>query len=56
MRDNMIFLSGVFDEEDFLESLFKQPSFTLKPAGLGSDLAAWRIAKDFGAKWGYLFY
>ena len=56
MRDNMISLSGVFNEEDFLESLFKQPSFTLKPGGLSWDPSAWKIAKDFGATWGYLFY
>jgi hypothetical protein len=56
MRDNMITLSGVFNEEDFLESLFKQPSFTLKPGGLSWDPAAWKIEKEFATKWGYLFY
>jgi Domain of unknown function (DUF3425) len=56
MRDNMITLSGVFNEEDFLEDLFKQPSFTLKPGGLSWDPAAWKIAQEFGTKWGYLFY
>lgn len=52
----MISLSGVFDEEDFLEDLFKQYSFILIPGGLSYDPGAWRIGKEFAFKWGYLFY
>jgi hypothetical protein len=56
MRDNMISLSGLFDEEVFLEDLFKEYSFTLVPGGLSYDPSAWRIGKEFALKWGYLFY
>lgn len=56
MRDNMISLSGLFDEEVFLQDLFKEYSFTLVPGGLSYDPGAWRIGKDFASKWGYLFY
>jgi hypothetical protein len=34
MCKNMISLSGVFNEEEFNEDLFKQPRFTLKLGGL----------------------
>jgi hypothetical protein len=50
MRDNMIILSGIFNEEHLLEDLFKQPSSTLKPGGLSWDPAVWKIAKEFRAK------
>ena len=57
MRDNMISLSGVFDEEAFLEDLFKHPSFVLRPGGRSYDPTAWVICnKDWATRWGFLFY
>ena len=56
MRDNMISFSGVFNEEDFLDELFKRDSFIVKPSGVSWDPASWKIAKDFATRWAYLFY
>ncbi|KIW31947.1 uncharacterized protein PV07_03533 [Cladophialophora immunda] len=56
MRDNMITLMGIIDEEEFLADLFCLTSFTLNPGAASWDPTAWKIGKDFSAKWGYLFY
>ncbi|KIX04503.1 uncharacterized protein Z518_05373 [Rhinocladiella mackenziei CBS 650.93] len=56
MRDNMITLMGIIDEEEFLGDLFCLTSFTLDPGAAPWDPRAWKIGKEFSAKWGYLFY
>jgi hypothetical protein len=56
MRDNMIILSGIIDAECFLDDLFCLASFTLSPGGMSWDPEVWKIGKEFGEKWGYLFY
>lgn len=56
MRDNMITLMGIINEEEFLADLFCLTSFTLDPGAASWDPAAWKIGKEFSAKWGYLFY
>lgn len=56
MRDNMITLLGIINEEEFLADLFCLTSFTLDPGAAPWDPAAWKIGRDFSEKWGYLFY
>ena len=56
MRDNMITLLGIINEEEFLQDLFCLTSFTLEPGAEPWDPAAWKIGKEFSEKWGYLFY
>ncbi|KAK5190671.1 hypothetical protein LTR99_003411 [Exophiala xenobiotica] len=56
MRDNMITLLSIIDEEEFLADLFCLTSFTIEPGAASWDPKAWKISKEFGAKWGYLFY
>lgn len=55
MRDNMIVLLGVIDEEEFLADLFCLTSFTIEPGAPSWDPGAWKIGEEFSAKWGYLF-
>ena len=52
----MITLLSVIDEEEFLADLFCMTSFTVDDGGASWDPRAWKIGKDFSAKWGYLFY
>ena len=52
----MITLMGIIDEEEFMGDLFCLTSFTLDPGAPSWDPKAWKIGKDFSAKWGYLFY
>ena len=56
MRDNMITLLGIIDEEEFMADLFCFTSFTLDTGAASWDPKAWKIGKEFAAKWGYLFY
>lgn len=56
MRDNIISLNGIVDEEEFLKDLFGMQSFTIKPGRPGWDPTAWIIGRDFSQKWGFLFY
>ena len=56
MRDNLISLSGIIEEEEFLRDLFSMQSFSIQPSKPGWDPNAWSIGKAFAEKWGYLFY
>ncbi|OAL20160.1 hypothetical protein AYO22_09132 [Fonsecaea multimorphosa] len=56
MRDNLITLMSIIDEEEFIADLFCLTSFTLDPGAAPWDPKAWKIGKEFSAKWGYLFY
>lgn len=56
MRDNFIGLTGIIDEEEFLRDLFSMDSLSVKPGGLGYDPASWIMGREFGKKWGYLWY
>ncbi|KAF2169492.1 hypothetical protein M409DRAFT_20706 [Zasmidium cellare ATCC 36951] len=49
-------MMGVIDEEEFLRDLFTMDGLSLKPNGLGYDPASWIMGRDFGKKWGYLWY
>jgi hypothetical protein len=56
MRDNLITLQGIIENEDFLNDMFNMASFGIKPGGKGWDPRDWTIGKEFAEKWGYLFY
>lgn len=56
MRDNVIQLSGIIDEEVFLCDLFTTDSFTIAPDSVSWDPTVWVVTKPFEDKWGYLFY
>lgn len=56
MRDNMITLLGIINEEEFLSDLFCLTSFCLEPGAPSWDPASWKIGREFSEKWGYLFY
>ncbi|EON63144.1 hypothetical protein W97_02371 [Coniosporium apollinis CBS 100218] len=56
MRDNVIQLSGIIDEEVFLCDLFTTDSFTIVPGSVSWDPMAWVVTNPFEKKWGYLFY
>jgi hypothetical protein len=56
MRDNMIGLNRIFNEEEFLRDLFNMHSFTIKSGGAFWDPRSWVIGRQFSEKWGYLFY
>lgn len=55
VRNNIISLCGIMDEEEFIKDIFLMPSFTLEPGRMPWDPRAWKIEKCFAEKWGYLF-
>jgi hypothetical protein len=56
MRDSLISLSGVIDDEEFMKDLALMPSFEIVQGKAPWDPKAWKIKKPFAEKWGYLFY
>jgi hypothetical protein len=56
MRDSLISLSGVIDEEEFMRDLALMPSFEIIQGKAPWDPKAWKIKKPFAEKWGYLFF
>lgn len=56
MRDSLISLSGVIDDEEFMRDLALIPSFEIVQGKAPWDPKAWRIKKPFAEKWGYLFF
>jgi hypothetical protein len=62
MRDTLIRLMGVIDEEQLLSDLFTMPSWiidTTSSRGGGSESAcwdtrAWKMEKEWAAKWGWM--
>lgn len=56
-RDDMIQLSGVIDEEEFIADLFELESFEIVAGGAGWDPGAWRLKAGtvFTERWGWLF-
>ena len=56
MRNSLISLSGVIDEEEFVRDMLLMPSFEIVPGRMPWDPRAWKILKPFAEKWGYLFF
>lgn len=55
VRDNVISMSGLIDEEEFGRDMFMMPSFSITPGGLAWNPKAWKVEKPFADKWGFLF-
>jgi hypothetical protein len=53
VRDNLINLHGMIDEEEFINDLYSPNSFLLTHP---YDTNTWKVGKDFWKKWGYIFY
>ncbi|KAF2824294.1 hypothetical protein CC86DRAFT_457102 [Ophiobolus disseminans] len=60
MRDSLIRMQGVFDEEELLKDLFTMPSWTIEAGGRGEGASwepgAWRMEEGWRRKWGWLMY
>lgn len=56
MRNSLITLSGVIDDEEFVKDLALMPSFIILPGRQPWDPRAWKIEKPFAEKWGFLFF
>lgn len=57
LRDNMILLADRISLDSFVYDLFNIPSLTLRHEGEKCTWSptSWRMERDFGRKWGYLF-
>jgi hypothetical protein len=56
MRNSLISLSGVIDEEEFVRDMLLMPSFEIVHGRMPWDPRAWKILRPFAEKWGYLFF
>lgn len=56
MRDSLISLSGVIDDEEFMKDLVLMPSFEIIQGKAPWDPKAWKIKVPFAEKWGFLFF
>ena len=54
MRDSLIKLRGVVDEEEILKDIFTMPSWTITPGQACWDPRAWKMEKEWAGKWGWL--
>ncbi|KAH8728944.1 hypothetical protein GQ44DRAFT_723864 [Phaeosphaeriaceae sp. PMI808] len=53
MRDSLINMMGVIDEEDLIKDLFMMPSWRIEK-GECWDPTGWRMEREWAAKWGWL--
>lgn len=56
MRDNLIALQDIIEEEEFLSDLLNPASFAISHGAISYDPTLWKVGKQFWGKWGYLFY
>ncbi|KAF2705645.1 hypothetical protein K504DRAFT_94166 [Pleomassaria siparia CBS 279.74] len=56
MRDNLIILFGMLDDQEMIEDMFLMPSFVITPGCATWDPRAWKMEKHFADKWGYLLF
>lgn len=54
MRDRLIELRGVVDEEEILGDLFTMPSWRIEEGGESWEPSAWKMEEGWAAKWGWL--
>lgn len=54
MRDSLIRLRGVVDEEELCKDLFTMPSFTIDIGCACWDPSGWRMEEEWKKKWGWL--
>lgn len=56
MRDSLITLQGVLDEEEIVKDLFTMPSWTIQAGRACWDPRAWKMEKEWSTKWGWLMF
>ncbi|CAO2652880.1 Nn.00g022910.m01.CDS01 [Neocucurbitaria sp. VM-36] len=56
MRDSLIKLQGVIDEEEIIKDLFTTPSWVIIEGRACWDPRAWKMEKEWAKKWGWLMY
>ncbi|KAE8451140.1 hypothetical protein EG329_004812 [Mollisiaceae sp. DMI_Dod_QoI] len=56
MRDNVINLGALIDDQEFTYDLVVKPSFSIMAGATPWDPRAWKVEKPFAEKWGHLFY
>lgn len=54
LRDTLIKLRGVIDEEEILKDIFVMPSWTIMTGRACWDPRAWVMEKEWADKWGWL--
>jgi hypothetical protein len=54
MRDSLIRLRGVLDEEELCKDFFTMPSFTIEMGYACWDPSGWRMEREWEKKWGWL--
>lgn len=54
MRDSLIKLIGVVDEEELCKDLFTMPSWAIEPGYASWDPRAWKMEREWEMKWGWL--
>lgn len=54
MRDTLIKLQGVIDEEEIIRDIFTMPSWTMISGRASWDPSAWKMEKEWAGKWGWL--
>jgi len=55
LRDNMILLSDILDQQAFQMDIFITRTLVLAEGRKSWEEGAWRMTKEFAARWGYLF-
>ncbi|ETN45749.1 uncharacterized protein HMPREF1541_09582 [Cyphellophora europaea CBS 101466] len=55
MRDNMITMNGLFDDDEFARDLLTTPSFQIDAGAPSWEPRAWKVSRQFADKWGFLF-
>jgi hypothetical protein len=56
LRDSLISLQGVIDQQDFLSDIFIMPSFEIRTGAESWDPRAWKMEGAWARKWGWLFF
>lgn len=54
MRDNMITMGGLYDDDEFTRDLFTMPSFTIEAGAPTWEPRAWKVSRQWADKWGFL--
>ncbi|KAJ7038013.1 hypothetical protein C8F04DRAFT_1393354 [Mycena alexandri] len=56
MRDNIVILDTMIDEQELVQHFFLLPTFEITPGYASWDPAGWVVQKEFVDKWAFLFY
>jgi len=56
MRDNIVILDKMIDEQELVQHFFLLPTFEITPGYASWDPAGWVVQTEFVDKWAFLFY